>query len=194
MFNFKLYSGTLDMTVGSDKHHPFRDLTFIVICSVTNKKKSFKTVFPETVSDLCGRGRTSYITYDLDPERVRHLREAISDALARSPRLHPGQKFAVHASIARPTAKALREVARKMGQKVREPIDFDMGAVVGVVEYRGVINPRTSRWFAGPIAWRLVKSFHLQTPVPCAGQLGLWRLPKSVTAEIARQLRHSGSR
>ncbi|HET6450482.1 MAG TPA: hypothetical protein VFI08_04185, partial [Spirochaetia bacterium] len=44
MFNFELYSGTLDMREGSDKYRPFQDITFVVVCSVTSTKKVFKTV------------------------------------------------------------------------------------------------------------------------------------------------------
>jgi hypothetical protein len=103
--------------------------------------------------------------------------------------LRPGQKFAVHASKARPTAEALQDVARKVGRKVRVPTDLERGAVVGVVEYRGVIGHRSSQWFEGPIAWRLGKIVRLQQPVRCEGQLGLWRLPKAVTAKVVPQLR-----
>jgi len=84
MFNFELYSGILDMTVGNEKHRPFRELTFIVICSVTNTKKSFKTVFPEVESDLYGRRYPPYKTFDLKTEQVQNLRQAISAALDKS--------------------------------------------------------------------------------------------------------------
>lgn len=84
MYNFELYSGILDMTTGNEKHRPFRELTFIVICSVTNTKKSFKTVFPRAESDLYGRRYTSYATFDLKSEQVQTLRQAISTALDKS--------------------------------------------------------------------------------------------------------------
>jgi hypothetical protein len=95
LFNFELYSGILDVTTGNEKHRPFRELTFIVICSVTNTKKSFKTVFPEVESDLYGRRSTSYKTFDLKPEQVQNLRQAISAALDKStvaPALAPTEK------------------------------------------------------------------------------------------------------
>jgi hypothetical protein len=94
MFNFELYSGILDMTTGNEKHRPFRDLTFIVICSVTNAKKSFKTVLPQAASNLYGR-YTLYETFDLNPEQVQDLRQAISAALDKSvptPTIAPAEK------------------------------------------------------------------------------------------------------
>ncbi len=84
MFNFELYSGTLDMTEGNDKYRPFRDLTFIVICSVTNDGKSFKTVFPITVTNLYGNRMTSYKTFDLTTTQVQSFHDALTAALAKS--------------------------------------------------------------------------------------------------------------
>jgi hypothetical protein len=84
MFNFELYSGTLDMTEGTDKYRPFKDLTFIVICSVTNAGKSFKTVFPITVTNLYGNRMTTYRTFDLTTAQVQSFRDALSGALAKS--------------------------------------------------------------------------------------------------------------
>ena len=84
MLNFELYSGILDLTVGNETYRPFRDLTFIVICSITNTRKSFRTVFPETTPGLYGQQSTYYQTFDLTTEQVQSLRQAISDALNRS--------------------------------------------------------------------------------------------------------------
>src|SRR5208337_1752703 len=85
MFNFELYSGTLDMSVGTDKYRPFQDLTFIVICSVTNAGKSFKTVFPITETNLYGNRTTSYRTFDLTTAQVQSFHDALTAALAKSP-------------------------------------------------------------------------------------------------------------
>jgi len=84
MFNFELYSGILDMTAGTEKYRPFRNITFVVVCSVTNTKKVFKTIFPTTTYDLYGRASISYQTYELKPEQVRSLGEAVSAALDKS--------------------------------------------------------------------------------------------------------------
>jgi hypothetical protein len=84
MFNFELYSGTLDMTAGTEKYRPFKDLTFIVICSVTSAGKSFKTVFPVTVTNLYGNRSTAYRTFDLTPVQVQKLHDAITAGLAKS--------------------------------------------------------------------------------------------------------------
>ena len=81
MFNFELYSGTLDMTRGYGDYHPLSNLTFMVICSVTNTAKSFKTVFPVTATSFLGVQATSYTTYDLTPAQVQKLRDAIKAGL-----------------------------------------------------------------------------------------------------------------
>ncbi len=84
MFNFELYSGTLDMTEGTERYRPFRDITFVVVFSVTNTKKIFKTVFPTTMYDVYGRRSTAYTTFELKPEQVVNLRDAIAAALDKS--------------------------------------------------------------------------------------------------------------
>lgn len=84
MFNFELYSGILDMSEGTEKYRPFRDITFVVVCSVTNTKKIFKTVFPTSAYDSYGRRTTYYTTFELKPEQVQSLRDAINAALSMS--------------------------------------------------------------------------------------------------------------
>jgi hypothetical protein len=84
MFNFELYSGTLDLKEGTEKYRPFQDVTFVVVCSVTNTKKIFKTVFPTTLYDLYGRRSISYTAYELKPEQVKSLRDAIGAALEKA--------------------------------------------------------------------------------------------------------------
>jgi hypothetical protein len=84
MDNFELYSGTLDMSAGNDRYRPFKDVTFIVVCSVTKAKKSFKTVFPGFVTDMYGRRTSTYATFDLTEDQVKKLREAIAAALQKA--------------------------------------------------------------------------------------------------------------
>jgi hypothetical protein len=84
MFNFELYSGTLDLKEGTEKYRPFQDITFVVVCSVTTTKKIFKTVFPTTVYDLYGRRSISYATFEMKPEQVKSLRDAIGAALEKA--------------------------------------------------------------------------------------------------------------
>ncbi|HUI71901.1 MAG TPA: hypothetical protein VL354_15385 [Spirochaetia bacterium] len=83
MYNFELYSGTLDMSAGTEKYRPFQDITFVVVCSVTNTRKVFKTVFPSTSYDG-GRRIVTYSTFELKPDQVDNLRKAVSAALDKS--------------------------------------------------------------------------------------------------------------
>lgn len=84
MFNFELYSGILDMTRGNGDYHPLSELTFLVICTVTNAGKSFKTVFPITTTSLSGIRSTTYVTHDLDLDQVQALRNAIEAGLEKA--------------------------------------------------------------------------------------------------------------
>ncbi|HTP59770.1 MAG TPA: hypothetical protein VMM82_12690 [Spirochaetia bacterium] len=84
MYNFELYSGTLDMSAGTEKYRPFQDITFVVVCSVTNTKKIFKTVFPSTAYDGYGRRYVTYQTFELKQPQVENLRKAVAAALDKS--------------------------------------------------------------------------------------------------------------
>ena len=84
MFNFELYSGTVDMSVGTD-YHPFKDVTFAVVCSVTTTGKRFRTVFPIVQTNLYQVKTTSYQTFDLTPEQVQKLHDALKLAISKAP-------------------------------------------------------------------------------------------------------------
>jgi hypothetical protein len=83
MFNFELYSGTVDMSKGSDKYRPFKDITFVVVCSVTNSGKSFKTVFPSIIAGMYGP-EYNYAPIELKDDQVKSLRDGIKAALAKA--------------------------------------------------------------------------------------------------------------
>lgn len=86
MFNFELYSGTVDMSIGTDKYHPFKDVTFAVVCSVTSTGKRFRTVFPIVqATGLYQVKSTTYETFDLTPEQVQKLRDALTQAVSKAP-------------------------------------------------------------------------------------------------------------
>lgn len=89
MISFELYSGTLDMSAGSEAYRPFDELTFMAICSVTNIGKKFTTVFPYTLTSLYGGQSTGYLSYDLTDAQVQKLRDAIVAVLAKSSPIIP---------------------------------------------------------------------------------------------------------
>lgn len=43
-------------------------------------------------------------------------------------------------------------------------------------------------WFMGPIAWVLEDLIALPHPIPCAGALGLWRVPSDIRTLVESQL------
>ena len=84
MYNFELYSGTLDMSAGTEKYRPFQDITLVVVCSVTNTKKVFKTAFPDIAYDGSGRRLVTYRTFELKIPQVESLRKAIAVSVDKS--------------------------------------------------------------------------------------------------------------
>ncbi len=84
MLSYELDSGTLDLREGNDRYRPLRDVTFVVVFSVTNAGKSFKTVFPPAVAGSSNTRQTGNLTFDLSEDQVRKLRDAIAAAVDKS--------------------------------------------------------------------------------------------------------------
>jgi hypothetical protein len=89
MISYELYSGTLDLSAGSERYRPFQNLTFMAICSVTNTGKRFRTALPYSMSTPSDQSYTSYARYDLTNAQVEKLRDAIVAALAKSSPIIP---------------------------------------------------------------------------------------------------------
>jgi hypothetical protein len=77
MFNFELSAGPVDVSVGSSNHHPFIEITFSVIYSVTNAGKYFALVVPSPDEEK------GFWTLELKQNEVKALREAIDAAIAK---------------------------------------------------------------------------------------------------------------
>jgi hypothetical protein len=89
MYNFELYSGTVDMSAGTDRYRPFKRITFAGFCTVTSTGKSFKMMFPGIGVGLGGVSVT-FQTFELAPDEVQMLRGAIQEALAKAAPTVPG--------------------------------------------------------------------------------------------------------
>lgn len=50
------------------------------------------------------------------------------------------------------------------------------------------LTPALRRWATGPHCWHLSRVVAVGSPVCCSGRQGLWTLPDSVVAALARQL------
>ena len=51
-------------------------------------------------------------------------------------------------------------------------------SIVATAILAEVVTSSTSRWFTGPIGWRLTERRPLVEPVWCKGAQGLWKVPK----------------
>jgi len=49
---------------------------------------------------------------------------------------------------------------------------------IGLADVVGVVERHPSKWFSGPLGWMLRNPRPLPRPIPCAGRLGLWELPR----------------
>jgi hypothetical protein len=78
MFNFELNAGPIDEYVGSPDHHPFRQVTFFVVCSVTASGKYFVLRVPSP--DREGL----FHTIEFDGDNIQSLRQAIDSAIKKS--------------------------------------------------------------------------------------------------------------
>lgn len=68
----------------------------------------------------------------------------------------------------------------------REP--DDPTGIVAVAIYRGAVRRSSSAWFVGPVGWLLSDVRPLETPVPCRGAQGIWKLPRDVEEAVMREL------
>jgi hypothetical protein len=74
------------------------------------------------------------------------------------------------------------------GAKRPQADELVHGAIIGVVDVVGVVAGHRSKWFRGPLGWKLHNPRPLTKPIPCTGKLGLWRVPSSVRRAIDQQL------
>jgi hypothetical protein len=79
---------------------------------------------------------------------------------------------------------------------VRRPITAELvhGAIVGVVDVVGVVRRHRSKWFRGPLGWKLQNPRALRRPIRCKGRLGLWIVSLKLQRAIQRQLANSARR
>ncbi|MGB8700899.1 MAG: hypothetical protein WCD18_15910 [Thermosynechococcaceae cyanobacterium] len=65
-----------------------------------------------------------------------------------------------------------------------DPIDDPAGCIIAIAQFSGMVTQSTDPWFFGPYGWRWSKIVPIQ-PVPCKGDLGLWKL-NSATLKAVR--------
>lgn len=102
--------------------------------------------------------------------------------------LKAGERFFVHAGKSVDRAAFEWALIHVPGFRVVHPTieTLPMGAILGDVRFDGAVTGSASKWWVGPIGWRLADPKPLPTRVPCSGALGLWRVPEGVMTQIAR--------
>lgn len=66
------------------------------------------------------------------------------------------------------------------------PAAAEEGGIVGTAIIAGWEAISSSRWFNGPIGWRLTGIQRLATPIPCRGAQRLWTVPPEIAALVER--------
>jgi hypothetical protein len=125
---------------------------------------------------MIGKRFAIHASKKLDLDAFHDLREGFSCSYDRSqfPYATP-RDFPTMAIIAITTLSAV----------VRSLVELDEYCLA-----RGIVETgRHHRWFVGPLGYVLTYTRRLETPVPCKGALGFWRVPGDVRASVVEQLR-----
>ncbi|MFH1833912.1 MAG: ASCH domain-containing protein [bacterium] len=112
----------------------------------------------------------------------------------RPPRHAIGQRLAIHAGKVYDKDGAAT-IKRLSGLDIPESA-CTKGAIIGTAKLvahldstlglESFVGEGQKKWFFGPIGWLLDDIMECE-PVPCAGALGLWRVP-DFTLDILRQM------
>jgi hypothetical protein len=68
------------------------------------------------------------------------------------------------------------------------PTQFDVSALLGIVDLVDVVEHSRSRWFEGDFGW-VLKNPRPFEPIPCKGMLRLWSLSPSQVKAVEAALR-----
>lgn len=101
---------------------------------------------------------------------------------------------AIHAGQARIDDADVAFVAKRSRLAV-DVAQLETGAIVGFARLVGSIRRKSDLerlkdkdWFRRPHGWLLDDVVLLDDPVPCGGQLGFWRVPRSVLSKLRAQV------
>lgn len=105
-----------------------------------------------------------------------------------------GEVVAIHAGKGRIDDGAVATVANR-ARRALDPAALVTGAIMGFGRLAGSIRRRSElkkagdrEWFHGPHGWLVDDVVLLDEPVPCAGQLGFWRVPRHVLSKLRAQV------
>ena len=70
-----------------------------------------------------------------------------------------------------------------------EQVSFLPGKLVALCDYDASFTPGPSIWNEGyPVWWHLSNIRLLDEPIPCRGNVGMWRLPESIADTIQQSI------
>ena len=115
------------------------------------------------------------------PHPEMGLKDIENRTWAPSPgRLAKGHWFAVHAGLG-VDRDSMRDLLEAVGAAPDPQAHAPLvalarvrGAFLGTVRFDGCVRTSSSRWFNGPIGWRVAEPKLLSEPLPCRGERGLW--------------------
>ena len=97
-----------------------------------------------------------------------------------------GQVIALHAG-----KKYENKSAEMMERGYQPPKKEDSPTgIIGLIMFDRFVSvtwPTDTPWLFGPFGWHIRGVAPLETPIPCKGALGFWRVPEDVEAKILEQ-------
>lgn len=57
------------------------------------------------------------------------------------------------------------------------------GAIIAVAQFKGNLTGHPSKWFEGPIGWKLENVLPIE-PVYCRGQQNIWDIPEDILKQV----------
>lgn len=106
----------------------------------------------------------------------------IENRSRRAPAKFVGERVAIHAGKG-VDQKAFR-YCRRLGFSTTES-QCESG-IIGVATLVEVVEDSFDPWFMGPFGLVFDDVLALERAIPCRGQLGFWRIPQDVKAEVER--------
>ncbi|KKL24707.1 hypothetical protein LCGC14_2412620 [marine sediment metagenome] len=97
-------------------------------------------------------------------------------------RLEIGERFLVHAGKKIDWDYSQKRSKAWPDAKLPElPVEaFIAGAIIGSVQYDGVVESSESPWFFGPYGWLVSNPIKFEEPIPCRGHQMLWNAPDDI--------------
>ncbi len=105
--------------------------------------------------------------------------KTIENRTWRPPERIWGKRIGIHASLKYDWDDFANEIVSYLVDKVHELTQIK-GAIIGSVIVNSHVIESDSVWFTGPFGWILSDPKFLKEPIPCKGNLSLWKIPEGL--------------